>query len=372
MRYRIATLPTLILLTLLAGCSFLPRGAGLQSEVLAVATDENGAQTTPEFAVEIVTRTNLTTFVSWPDVNATHLPWISRVDQPNTRIIAAGDTLRVTIWANEENGLLTAPGQRFVTLPDLRVSSSGSVFLPYIGDQGVRGMSPERARSVIEEKYLSVTPSAQVQIELVEGRARAVSLVGGVGAPGSYPLPDNDFTLLQLIAEGGGISTTLNNPQIRLHRQGRIFGVSANRLLDTPNLDTTLEGGDKVFVQADDRTFLSLGAAGTEAVHDFPSDHVSALEALSIIGGVSDARADAQGILILRRYPVGAVTADRSGPDHPRTVFTLDLTNADGLFSAAQFALQPGDLVYVTESPFTGVQSIFGLIGNSLSLADRL
>jgi polysaccharide export outer membrane protein len=350
----------------------LPRGAGLQSEVLAVARNDDGTQAAPDFAVETVTRANLATFVHWPDIVTTSLPWIGRVDQPNTRTITDGDTLSITIWNTEENGLLTAPGQRFVTLPDMRVSPSGTVFLPYIGAQRVRGMAPERARAFIEEKYVDVTPSAQVQLELIEGRARAVSLIGGVRAPGSYTLPDNDFTLLQLLADGGGIDGSLGNPQVRLHRSGRIFGISAARLLDRPDLDTTLQGGDKVYIEPDSRQFLSLGAAGTEAVHPFPEDHVTAREALSIIGGVADTRANAQGILILRRYRVADVTADRSGPDHPRTVFTLDLTSADGLFSADQFELQSGDLVYVTESPVTAVQSIFSLIGGSLSLSNQL
>jgi polysaccharide export outer membrane protein len=87
---------------------------------------------------------------------------------------------------------------------------------------------------------------------------------------------------------------------------------------------------------------------------------------------VSDTRANAQGILILRRYPLSKVTADRFGPDHPRTVFTLDLTSADGLFSADQFLIQPGDLIYVTESPMTAAQSIFSLMGSVLRLSNAL
>lgn len=356
-------------MALLAGCDLIPRGAGLQAEVLA-ATREDDGTTTMDFAVEVVTRENLATFVRWPAADDTHYHWIRRVDQPNTRTIANGDTLRITIWSTEDNGLLTAPGQRFVTLPDMRVSANGTVFLPYVDTVRVRGMSPERARAMIEDRYMSVTPSAQVQIELIEGRARTVSLISGVAAPGSYPLSDNDVTILQLIADGGGISANLNNPQVRLQRNGRIYGISADRLLDQPANDTTLQGGDKVYIEEDDRTFLSLGAAGSEAVHPFPSETVSALEALSIIGGISEDRADAKGILILRRYPVAKVTADRSGPDHPRTVFTLDLTSADGLFSADQFEIQPGDLVYVSESPLTAAGSILAALGSVIGLTN--
>lgn len=354
-------------LAMLSGCDLVPRGAGLQIEVLAASRSEGGPAER-DFAIEEVTRSNLTTYLGWPDINADHYRWISRVDQPNTRTIAAGDTLSITIWSTEDNGLLTNVGQRFITLPDMRVSSDGTVFLPYIDNVRVSGMSPERARAAIEERYLNVSPSAQVQLNLAEGRARTVSLVSGVSSPGAYPLPDNDFTLLELIAEGGGISGNFVNPQVRLIRGEELFGVSVARLLDAPHLNTTLVGGDKIYVEEDDRSFLSLGAAGTEAVHSFPSDSVTALEALSIIGGISEDRADAQGILILRRYSVSHVTADRTGPDHPRTIFTLDLTSADGLFSADQFLIQPGDLVYVSESPLLTATSILAILGGLLRL----
>lgn len=355
----------------LAGCDLIPRGAGLQTEVLAAARD-NDPQTVPDFAIEVVTRSNLATFIAWPPADDHHYHWLNRVDQPNTRTIQPGDTLSITVWTTENDGLLTGPGQRNVTLPETQVSSVGKIFLPYVGDIRVQGMSPERARARIEEEYSAALPSAQVQLILAEGRQQSVSLISGVAQPGTFTLPDNDFTILQLLADGGGISTALSNPQVRLQRGSRIYGISAARLLEEPRLNTTLQGGDKVFVESDERTFLSLGAAGTEAIHSFPTDELSALEALSLIGGVSDARADAKGILILRRYPVSKVTSDRSGPDHPRTVFTLDLTTADGLFSADQFLIQPGDLIYVTESPVTAAQSIFGLLGSVLGLNNSL
>ena len=355
---------------LLSGCDLIPRGAGLQSEVLAVADPNENAR--PEFAVEPVVSENLATYLRWPVPSAHHLHWIDRVDQPNTRTIRAGDTLSITVWTTENDGLLTGPGQSNVTFPPMRVGTNGHIFLPYVGEIHVSGISPQRARRKIENSYVTSIPSAQVQVEMTEGRNQTVSLVSGVRAPGSYPLPDNDFTILELIAQGGGIDDSRQNPQVRLHRNNNIYGISAAQLLDTPSKNTTLVGGDRVFVEDDDRTFLSLGAAGQEAVHKFPTDVVTALEALSIIGGVAEARADARGILILRSYSVAMVTKDRSGPDHPRTVFTLDLTTADGLFSADQFLIQPGDLIYVTESPLTAANSILGLIGSAFGLANRI
>ena len=352
----------------LTACGNLPRGAGLQNEVLKVKQDEE--YIADSFAVAEVTRALLPVYAEWPRVNDYHYSWIKRQKQPANRIIAPGDTVSVVIWDNEENGLLTSATERSVSMPDLRVSSGGRIFLPYVDEVKISGMSPEHAREVIQEKYEAVTPAAQVQLSLVEGRAREVSLVGGVGSPGTFPLPDQDYTVLSLLSAGGGVDDGLENPQIRLHRSGKIYGTSVSRLYDTPSLDTTLRGGDKVIVQGDSRYFLSLGATGTEARHVFPKDHLTAIEAMSIIGGVSDTHADPKGILVLREYPAKYVDPLKAGPPNARMVFTIDLTTADGLFSAGQFRIQPGDLVYGTESPVTQARTIFGLIGSAFGVVN--
>jgi polysaccharide export outer membrane protein len=249
------------------------------------------------------------------------------------------------------------------------VSSTGEVFMPYLGNIRVSGMSPDRARETIETQFIEITPSAQVQLEVVESSGSLVSLVGGVARPGAYPMRDQSFTVLSLIAEGGGVPANLNNPQIRLIRGGDVYGTSVERLYDDPAYDTTLRGGDKIIVEPDERYFLSLGAAGSESVHPFPRDTISALEAVSIMGGIADARGNPQGILVLRDYPGEAVRPDGSGPTHERVVFTLDLTSADGLFSAGQFQIQSGDLVYATESPVTSAQTAFSILGAALGVA---
>jgi polysaccharide export outer membrane protein len=130
-------------------------------------------------------------------------------------------------------------------------------------------------------------------------------------------------------------------------------------------------GGDKVYVENDKRYFLSLGAASKEAIHPFPKDLVTALDAMSLIGGLSDTRANAKGILILRDYSPKAVRNDRTGPSHDRMVFTVDLTTADGLFSAGQFRIRSGDLVYVTESPINSARVLLGLIRSVFGLANQ-
>lgn len=371
-RYRRAT--ALVLSLVLAGCT-TPRGAGFESEVLAASKvpDPNApdGQKVADFTVHPVTRDSLAALAGWPATGLRSYSWIPRREQPASMIIAPGDSVNVHVWDTEDNSLLAGPGERVANLQNVRVSPSGSVFLPFVGEMKISGMAPETARARIEERFLSSIPSAQVQLSVAPGRENTANLVSGVANPGVYPLIDRNTTLLTLLAQGGGVQPSLKNPQIRLMRGSAIHGVSVQRLFEDPSLDTTLQGGDRVIVEEDKRYFLSLGAAGTEAMHLFPKDQVSALDAMSLMGGLEENTANPKGILILREYPATAIRSDGSGPSQPRIVFSIDLTTADGLFSAGRFAIMPGDLVYATESRVTSARTVLGILGSVSGLTAR-
>lgn len=350
----------------LAGCEQLPRGAAVEREIVAVAQGE-----VADFAVYPVDRTFLAQVEDWPHTGERHYRWLPASGGARTQVIAPGDELEITIWDSNENSLLSSNGQRQVQIQALTVAPDGSVFVPYVGNTDVSGLTLQLAREHLQDEIDMVVPSAQVQLTLVEGRTNSVDLVGGVAVPGAYPLPDRNYTVLNLLAAGGGVQSGLVNPQIRLRRGGNIYGTSVERLYADPGLDTLLIGGDQVIVEEDRRQFLSLGAAGQQSQHRFPQDSVTALDAMAIIGGVDSRRGDPGGILILREYPDSAVRPDGNGPSQSRVVFTLDLTSADGLFSARNFHIHSGDLVLVTESPITSAQTIFGLIGSVFGLASQ-
>jgi len=352
-----------VLTVALAACSTLPRGAAVEREILQTAED-----TDTQIAVYPVTRTFLPTVKDWPRTGARHYPWLAHSHGTNAQIIRPGDTLGVLVWDSDDNSLLSGPGQRTAALPQIRVSESGAIFVPYVGKVLVSGKTPDSARQLVQRKLEAILPSAQVQLSMVEGRQNSVDLVSGVGRPGTVPMPNNNFSVLNAISAGGGVTAGLINPQVKLIRGHKIYATSVSRLYDNPKLDTRLRGGDKIIVEADRRYFLSLGAAGREAQHPFNRDKVSALDALAIVGGVNDARANPQGILILREYPHSALKSDGSGPGKTQVVFTLDLTSSDGLFSARSFQIQSGDLVLATESPLTNTRTILGIVGSVFGL----
>lgn len=359
-----SALKTCLLLALcfgtLAACS-LPRGGPLQSEVLRAQKNDD---TPKDFAVYKISKELLPQVALWPQTGPRqYTSWINHTDVGSDPVIHRGDLINLTIWDSQQNSLLTNETAKLVELKQIQVQSDGKIFIPYLDRIKVSGMTAERARSSIQGRLESIVSSAQVQLIIEQGQGSSIRLVSGVAKPGLYPLETRHTTVLDMISVGGGVSPDLRNPQIRLQRAGRTYGISARKLYTQPNRDTVLKGRDKIIVEQDNRYFRAFGAASTESLVYFENDNLTASDTLSQMGGLLDNRANPQGILILRNYKPSQVGTGR-GPDQPRVIFTIDLTTADGLFSASQFKIHPNDTVLVSESPLNVATTIFGLIGS--------
>lgn len=351
-------------LAVLSACS-LPRGAALQSEVLK----EQRADT-PTFQVVPVTRANIPAIASWPASGwHGHFHWPATSDGSNSSIIRTGDLLNITIWDSQDNSLLTNPGQRFTQIEALEVDGGGSIFLPYVNKVGVRGLTPAQARAAIQARLEPIVPSAQVQVSLQQGRDHAIDVVGGVAKPGAYPMPSRNYKILNVIADAGGIPSAMRNPRVRLLRGSETYEISADELFSNGNRNALLHPRDTIVVEEDERSFTALGATGTEDLIYFPKDRLSALEAMSLIGGLADTRADLKGVLVLREYAAKDISADGTGPTLQQVVFTFDLSSADGLFAARNFEINAGDTVLATESPVNNTRTVLGLVGSALGLS---
>ncbi|MFZ7091046.1 polysaccharide biosynthesis/export family protein [Primorskyibacter sp. 2E233] len=350
----------------LSACS-LPRGAALQSEVLSEKNSE-----TPTFQVVSVSRENIPGIANWPSSGPHgHYHWPNASDGSGSSVIRTGDRIDVTIWDSQENSLLTNPGQRFTEIRGVEVDGNGSIFLPYVNKVGIRGLTSAGARSKIQSRLEPIVPSAQVQVSLQQGRDNSVDVVGGVAKPGAYPMPSRNYKILNVLSDAGGIPSNMRNPQVRLLRGSKTYEISADELFANGSKNALLQPRDTVIIEPDERAFTALGASGQENLIYFPKDRVTALEALSLMGGLSDFRADPKGVLVLREYKAEHLAPDGTGPNLQQVVFTFDLTSADGLFAARKFQIHPDDTVLATESPVNAIQTVFGLVGSAFGLTAR-
>lgn len=367
MRLNKFLLPALLcVMGLLAACS-LPRGAPTKNEVIG-STEESHIER--NIAVVEVSRANLTSVANWPTTGwHGHYHWLSVERGPLSNVIRPGDNLNLLIWDNSDNSLLTGVEERSVEMPLIEVTSAGEIYVPYVESVRVAGLTAEQARQLIQERLSKIAPSIQVQVAMEAGTSNSIDAVTGLARPGTYAMPNRNYSIRSLIAEAGGISSTLENPLVRLSRNGKSFEIPADELFRDASKNVVLRGGDQVLVEEDDRYFSVFGATNTEDLVYFPKESVTGLEAVVIAGGIQDIRANPQGLLVLREYPQSAVRTDEKGPSNKYVVFVVNLTTADGLFAAKNFAINPGDTIVATESAMKPAQAVIALLGSAFAIA---
>ncbi|WP_299591808.1 polysaccharide biosynthesis/export family protein [uncultured Tateyamaria sp.] len=367
MQRPIRFLASLLIITVVSACA-LPRGAAIQGEVVRNQNNEDAA-----FSVVPITGENVSQLATWPATGwEGHYHWFSRNPGPKSNIIRPGDQIDLVIWDNQENSLLTGVEQQNVALEGITVSPDGSIFVPYIDDVHVSGSTPDAARRQIEEELSMVVPDPQVQLAISSGPDNSVDAVGGFSAPGTYPVPNRNYSILSLISAAGGVSPSLENPLVRVIRDGQSYGIRAGDLFKRPSANVILRGGDQIIAEEDDRYFVALGATGSETIVPFTKERINAIEALALVDGINDTRANPKGVLILRDYSADDLQSDGSGPAKTQVVFAIDLTSADALFAARKFNINPGDLVLATESTVTSIRTVFGLIGSVVGVGNAL
>ncbi|MFY0659534.1 MAG: polysaccharide export protein [Shimia sp.] len=348
----------------IAACA-LPRGGPIASEVV-------GESATPEdIQVTEVTRQNVSQIGKWPETGwHGHYHWFARTPGPKSRLIQTGDLVTLTVWDNQENSLLLGPADRSVPLRPVEVTEAGTIFVPYVNDIMVAGLTPYQAREKIQSQMTPIAPSAQVQIDVTPGPSNSVDVVTGVETPSRLPLSDRNVSILSVIAQSGGVSPNIENPLVRLQRQGKSYEIPLDSLLKDPAKNVIMRGGDHVIVEEEKRYFIAVGSTTKEELVYFHQEHITAMEAVSLLGGLNDARANPQALFILREYPKTAVRQDGTGPGSEHVIFQFDLTKADELFGAKNFQVQPADIVIASESAVKPAQAAIALVGSMFAISN--
>jgi polysaccharide export outer membrane protein len=120
--------------------------------------------------------------------------------------LGPADVIRVNVWKNTDLSQTVTVG------PD------GFVSLPLLGDVHVAGMTANQLAHSLSSRLVSYVVSAQVTVSVVEIRSRQVFVTGQVGKPGGYSLVA-PITVLQLIAQAGGLNTFANRKGIIVLRE---------------------------------------------------------------------------------------------------------------------------------------------------------
>ena len=351
----------------LVGCG-LPRSGPSKGEIFAGSVEQQGNT----FIVPVNQRvTQLTAFR--PSLGFSGA--FQSAGLVGSDLIHAGDTLGLTIWENVDNGLLASAGVNSTPLSEVQVDGSGNIFVPYAGRIKAAGNTPDGLREIITEKLSAQTPDPQVTVTRVAGDGSTVSVMGGVGAQGVFPITQPTRTLSAMLANAGGVVIEPEIAQITVTRGNHSGKVWLKDLYSNPRMDIALRPGDVILVEKDQRSFTALGATGAQSRVPFETQELSAVEAIAQVGGLSTNFADPTGVFILRDENEGVARQvlgrpDLSGPQ--RIAYVISLTEPDGLFNARDFMIRDNDTVYVTEAPYVQWQKTLSVLTGSATSADAV
>lgn len=290
-------------------------------------------------------------------------------------VIRPGDVLGLTIWENVDDGLLAGPASNATVLEEVQVDGSGFIFVPYAGRIRAAGNTPEAIRRIITEKLEDQTPDPQVQVRRTAGDGASVSILGAAGTQGVFPITRPTRTLSAMLASAGGVGPSPDIAQITLTRGKVSETIWFEDLYDNPELDIALRNGDRILVEADQRAFTALGAAGVQTRMSFETQTLSLVEALAQLGGLSPTTADPTGVFVFRNEPAEIANSVLGRSDlvgAQRMIYVMDLTEPNGVFMARDFLIRDQDTIYVTEAPIVQWNRTIAAITGTLGSAEAL
>ncbi len=360
-------LALLALVSIVAGCG-LPRSGPTKREIFQGSVLEKG----DAFIVSVNDRVTRATAVS-PGLGfnqAFQSAGIVGSDQ-----IRPGDVLGITVWENVDQGILAGQGQNATALEEVQVDGQGFIFIPYAGRLQAAGNTPEALRQVITRQLDTQTPDPQVVVRRLAGDGATVTVSGGVGAQGVYPIERPTRTLTAMLAKAGGVAIEPEVAQVTVVRGAHTGRVWLQDLYRNPHADIALRPGDRIVVEKDTRAFTAIGATGGQARVPFETQTLSAIEAIAQVGGLNSGLADPTGVFVFRNEPAEVANSVLGRGDllgDQRMVYVLDLTEPNGIFLARDFVIRDSDTVYVTEAPYVQWQKTLAALTGPLGTASTI
>ncbi|MCB2093523.1 MAG: polysaccharide export protein [Rhodobacteraceae bacterium] len=360
----------LVLATLAIGVAScgLPRSGPTKREIFSGSVQKQGDAFVVPVDDKVAQATSATPVLGFS-------PAFQRAGEIGSDEIHPGDVLGLTIWENVDDGLLAGRGQKTTVLSELQVDGAGFIFVPYAGRIRAAGNSPEALRRIITNKLDAQTPDPQVSVVRAAGDGATVSVMGGVGAQGVYPISRPTRTLSAMLAKAGGVTIEPEIAQITVTRGSQTGEVWLKDLYANPTMDIALRPGDVILVEKDTRSFTALGATGGQSRIGFDTQTISAIEAIAQVGGLSTAIADPKGVFVFRDESpevANAVLGRHDLIENQRIVYVLDLTEPNGMFNARDFSIRDKDTVYVTEAPFVQWKKMLSALTGTVGSANNL
>jgi polysaccharide export outer membrane protein len=356
-----------ILAVALSGCAALP-SEGPQSKQIEKAYLEKN---TAGFALVNVDR-NVADYLSRHDVQSFG-DRFGKGKPTRGELIGPGDILSVTIWEADNTGVFASTNTADRgNIPDIEVSGKGTITIPYAGSIRAAGRTTQSLEAAITKALEAKAVEPQVHVARKEKVASMVTVTGGVGKAGLYPLSLRGDTLVDVIAGSGGASSPPYETMVNITRRGEVASSYLDHVLETPADNIYLRPGDQISVERRPRTYSAFGAVERKGVVEFGASDLNLMEAVGRTSGLADVRADASGVFLFR-FEKRAV-AERFAPEPVQAggdivpvIYRLNLKDPNQYFFAQAIAMQDRDVIYVADASTVALQKFLGLLGAALT-----
>jgi polysaccharide biosynthesis/export protein len=266
--------------------------------------------------------------------------WRSRYE------LGPGDVINFSLFGRPE---LDRPG--------FRIAPDGTISYLQAQNVNVSGMTLDEARLEIEKSLIGHFKSPRVIITPQEIGSKRFTILGKVIRRGIVTL-ERPITLVEAIANAGGIETGLferktvelaDLDRSFISRGGKHLPVDFRKLLHEADMtqNVEVEPNDFIFIASTiSNDFYVLGAVNNPGVQGLTQDS-SVVSAISRRAGFTD-RAYTDKVLVIR----GSFTDPQT-----HVISVKDVLAA----KARDFKLEPKDIVYVADHPWSKAEDIMKL-----------
>lgn len=236
--------------------------------------------------------------------------------------LGPGDVLKISVYGSPDLSLET------------RVSESGSISFPLIGEVVVGGLTPAAAEKLIASRLQTggFLRKAEVNILVTQFQGQMVSVLGQVKQPGRYPI-EGKRNLTDILALAGGVDAKgADTVDLIRTRNGKTTKTRINivDMVRSGSLDQDydLAGGDLIYVERAP-AFYIYGEVQKPGSYRL-EPNMTVLQALSAGGGLTQ-RGTERNVRIKRKMADGKLESLKARLDD---------------------MVQPNDVVYIQESLF--------------------
>ncbi len=327
----------------LVGCATLPKsgpsGAQIEKDLVA-QTPAGNIRVVRVEQVEDLPQPTTASVLALADLPESPTDTVGPGDVLDIAIYEAGITLfSGTGGAGGGQQPSFDPSVKAEKFPEIRVSDTGTISLPYAGKLHVSGLMTSEVGRLIKHSLRGFSQDPQVLVAIKTPITNSVIVGGEVTHSGRLVLQTNHESLNDVLALAGGYHGEAKDLAVRVTRAGNQVEFRLSSLVNGHGPDPRVFPGDRIQVVSQPFSYSVMGAAGKVALMSFGAADVTLAEAISQAGGADPRYGDPEAIFVFRMVPDGKGGFQSS-------VYHFNLMHPSGFFLAHQFHIIDKDVIY--------------------------